>query len=390
MGYHVSKALPVTQHYVEAFGREPEHVASAPGRIEFIGNHTDYNGGLVLGAAIDRRIWAAIGRRTDRQIHLISTTLGGKLVVDLDNLDRQDEINDWANYPLGVLTMMQREGLKVDVGFNLVVDSTVPLGAGLSSSAALELASAYALAVTYGGDFSKKDLARIGRRAENEFVGMPCGILDQGVSAFAEKDHLVLVNAKDETFDTVPIPAGTRFWIFNSHKKHALVDSLYAARHRECMEARDRLAQYFSIELLADLSPEQVETHKDDLSDVLFRRALHIASEHARVKEMMQQLRAGNLERAGQLLFASHESSRMLFENSTPELDLLVETLKTFPEVYGARLTGGGFGGAVMALTSTRFDRQKAEQVADHYERAFSDRPDILNTETDDGAGILF
>lgn len=386
----MSKSLSVAHFYLEAFGSEPEHVASAPGRIEFIGNHTDYNGGLVLGAAIDRRIWAAIGLRNDREIHLLSTTLKGSLVVDLDRVSRLEGAHDWANYPLGVLVTMQEEGLKVDRGFNLVLDSTVPLGAGLSSSAALELASAYALAAAFQRVFDKKALARIGRRAENEFVGMPCGILDQGVSAFAAKNHLVLINAKDETFDTVPIPAGTRFWIFNSHKKHALVDSLYASRHRECMEARDLLAQFHDIQLLADLTPEQVEAHKAGLPDTLYRRALHITSEHARVKDMMHQLRAGNLDRAGQLLFASHESSRTLFENSTPELDYLVKTLKTFPEVHGARLTGGGFGGAVMALTSRDFDSRLAEQVADRYEAAYSDRPDILNTETDDGAGLIF
>ncbi|MGB0263966.1 MAG: galactokinase, partial [Opitutales bacterium] len=222
--------------FIEAFAAQPEQLAFAPGRIEFIGNHTDYNGGLVMGAAVTEGITVAVGRRSDRKIGLMSEG-SDSVEVSLDALQPLEGAASWTNYPVGVTQVLLEAGMEMPVGYNIAVTSTLPSGAGMSSSAAFELATAYALAAIYGYQADKADFARIGRRAENEFVGMPCGILDQGVSAFGVRNALVRIDCETETFETDAMPEGTHFWIFNSNVKHALVDSAYADRHKECHDA---------------------------------------------------------------------------------------------------------------------------------------------------------
>jgi galactokinase len=226
---------------------------------------------------------------------------------------------------------------------------------------------------------------KIGKHAENNFVGVPCGILDQGVSGFGRKDHLVFIDCRGPVFDTVPMPADAHFWIFNTHTKHALVDGLYAERHRECMEA----AKTLGVNLLVEISPSALAASQAKLSPVAFKRAKHIVEEIARVDAAVHALRAGNLVAVGQLLTASHRSSQSLFENSTRELDFLVDQLVTTPHVYGARLTGGGFGGAVMAMTSGAFGEAEGRSVVAAYEQKFGARPDVLHCQTAAGAEVV-
>jgi len=283
-----------------------------------------------------------------------------------------------------VVSAMPRFGLKAPDGFDMLVMSDLPTGAGLSSSAALELSSGLAFLALTRQRLPKETLVKMGRDAENRFVGVPCGILDQGVSGFGKKDRLVWIDCRGPKFATVPLPGGAQFWIFNTHAEHALVDGLYSARHKSCMAA----AKALKVPLLADATVEQLEATRAKLSDETYRRARHVIEEIARVNATVSALRARNLKKVGQLLLASHESSRTLFENSTKELDFLVETLAKTPHVYGARLTGGGFGGAVMALTSKKFGRVQAKRVAAAYARRFGHAPDILNTKTGDGAAL--
>ena len=221
--------------FSDVFGSPPEVLGAAPGRIEFIGNHTDYNGGKVLGAAIDRHVKVAVSRRADRQVHLRSVVEPQPVECSLDALRPLESGGLWANYPLGVLVGLMEAGMEVPTGLNLLVTSDLPTGAGLSSSAAIELATAMALCGLHRFSLPREHLVALCRRAENHFVGMPCGILDQGVSCFGEPDHLVLIDCRDLTFTTVPLPPGVHFWIFNTNVKHRLVESLYALRHRECM-----------------------------------------------------------------------------------------------------------------------------------------------------------
>jgi galactokinase len=365
-------------------GRAPEVLAQAPGRIEFIGNHTDYNGGTVLGAAIDRGVWVAVARRADGLRRFASDQRGQIISVPALQTGKLSGPRSWANYPLGVLAAFPHFGLQVPAGFDYLALSNLPPGAGLSSSAAIELSSALAFAELVGERPARETLVKAARHAENHFVGVPCGILDQGVSGFGKKDHLVFIDCRGPRFETVPLPGGAHFWIFNTHTKHALVDGLYAARHRECTEA----AKALGVALLVEVSPAALADGLGKLSPVAGRRARHIVEEIARVDATVVALRRRDLATVGKLLTASHRSSQTLFENSTAELDFLVDTLGAAPHVFGARLTGGGFGGAVMALTAAEFGETEARLVATAYAGRFGPSPDILHTQTGDGAAL--
>jgi galactokinase len=364
------------------YGRPPQILTRAPGRIEFIGNHTDYNGGTVLGAAIDRSVWVALASRDDDRWRFATDQRDTVIEVQGGDFPKQAGAASWVNYPLGVLEALHSFNLNAPRGFDYLAASNLPVGAGLSSSAAIELASGLAFLAATNQSPPRETLVRIGRHAENHFVGVPCGILDQGVSGFGRKDHLVYIDCRGPRFDTVPLPAGAHFWIFNTHTKHALVDGLYAARHRECMEA----AQALGVAQLVDATPAMLAAANSKLTPVAAKRARHVIEEIGRVAATTAALRANDLATVGRLLVASHRSSQMLFENSTPELDLLVDTLVAAPHVYGARLTGGGFGGAVMALTSADFSERSARGVADVYAMKFAAAPDILHAQTADGA----
>ena len=367
------------------FGGAPEIIARAPGRIEFIGNHTDYNGGKVLGAAIDRGVWVALARRADGQRQFASDQRTDMVAMAADKIEKYSGAQSWVNYPLGVLAALPGFGLRVPAGFDYLAMSDLPLGAGLSSSAAIELASGLAFLEATGEQPPRETLVKIGKHAENNFVGVPCGILDQGVSGFGRRDHLVFIDCGGPRFDTVPLPAGAHFWIFNTHTKHALIDGLYAARHRECMAA----ARTLGVALLVEVPSSALVGAEKKLEPVAFKRAKHVVEEIARVDATVGALRRGDLAAVGALLTASHRSSQTLFENSTAELDFLVDSLAATAHVYGARLTGGGFGGAVMALTDGAFGGTEANGVVAAYAKKFGARPDVLHCQTAAGAEVI-
>ncbi|HEY0945555.1 MAG TPA: galactokinase [Opitutaceae bacterium] len=376
----------LTALFQKVYGRAPEVITRAPGRIEFIGNHTDYNGGTVLGAAVNHGVWVALARRTDGERRFFSEfSSDGLVTLPVGGLQKQTGPSNWVNYPLGVIAALPAFGLRAPEGFDYVAASDLPTGAGLSSSAAIELASALAFLTATNQQPSRETVVKVGRHAENNFVGVPCGILDQGVSGFGKKDHLVFIDCRGPRFDTVPMPADAHFWIFNTHTKHALVDGFYAARHRECMEA----AKALGVGLLVEATPAALEAAKSALSPDAFKRARHVIEEIARVDATVAALKTGDIAAVGRLLTASHRSSQQLFENSTPELDFLVDMLAAIPNVHGARLTGGGFGGAVMALTSGAFSGAQATAVANAYAEKFGEKPDVLHMQTGDGAQVI-
>ena len=367
-------ALPLAQRL-----NNPDVYASAPGRVEFIGNHTDYNGGWVLGATIDRRVAVGLSRREDDGVTLESDGGVPSVRVSLGEVEAQTEKRTWANYVLGVLSVLREEGLDVGTGFDLQVRSTLPVGAGLSSSAALELAAAFALNEAYGGGFDRKALALAGQRAENEFVGVPCGFLDQAVVAFGNEDRLVCLNARTEEVSSAPFPARTGLWIFQTHQSHALAEAHYQDRHDESRAAHDRLDGLLGGgEPLADVSPEELVSVKGQLPEVLYRRARHVSTEHRRVEEAVRLLEQEEHEAVGELLFASHESSRTDYENSTEELDFVVDCLRENDQVLGGRLTGGGFGGAAMAWTREAFGEADARAVQEAYADRFGEDLGVL------------
>lgn len=376
------------QKFRAHYGTEPAAVAFAPGRIEVIGNHTDYNGGPVIGAAIDRGVWVAVAPRTDRRVRLRTTLADGRrdeVVQAAGRPERCPGEAAWANYPLGVIAAFSHFGLRPPGGFDLLAASDLPVGAGLSSSAAFELATALALLGLTGQGCPPGRLAEIGRHAENHFVGVPCGILDQGVSAHGRAGHVVLVDCAALRFEPLPLGQGLEFWVFNTHTKHALVDGLYAERHRECLAA----AAALGVARLAEVSPEQLTRERQRLAPDLWARASHVVSEIGRVGEATGALRAGQAEKLGQLLAQSHDSSRHSFHNSTPELDFLVERLMQLPGVLGARLTGGGFGGAVLALTKAGFQADTTQALCADYAQRFGGRLEPMRLRAADGARLV-
>lgn len=369
------------------FGRRPEVITVAPGRVEFIGNHTDYNGGPVIGAALDRSVYVAIASRPDHTRCFASPGSGGYAHVTLadSELDRQTGAKAWINYPLGVLRAMEAFGLQPPQGFDFLVLSTLPTGSGLSSSAALELASALAFLETTGQPHTSEMIAKLGRHAENHFVGVPCGILDQSVSAFGQRNHLVLVDTQTGQCSTIAVPGDLRLWIFNTHTKHSLIDGLYAERHAECRQAAGALG----VKQLADADRGLLDECKDRLPKKLLNRATHVILEIERVQGVVYALKAGDLRQMGSLLTASHRSSQHLFENSTAELDFLVDALEAAPGVLGARLTGGGFGGALLAATGTGFAATDADRVTAAYRDRFGAESQAFAVEIGRGARVL-
>lgn len=362
------------QAYLEYM--EGSVAAFAPGRIEFLGNHLDYNGGLVLGAAIDAGIYALATPRKDTSVRLFSESFEDAVVeTNLSDFSRLEGKQSWANYCLGVLKVMQDAEMAPLSGFSLTLTTNLPVSVGLSSSAALELATALVFSQLAGQELNRKDLVKFCRKAENEFVGMPCGILDQATSAFGKKDHLVLIDCKTESVSSLPMPAESQLWIFDSGIKHDLIDSHYATRNEECQEALRLIRKLEpSLTCLAQAGEKLVE--KANLTGQIRKRALHVVREQERVLSFQKGLSENaRLRDLGGLLTDSHHSSSELFENSCPELDALVQSLVGHDQVLGARLTGGGFGGAVLAWTTTEFQQTDTDMIANSYEKQFGHRP---------------
>lgn len=377
----------IVELFKRRYGCLPEVLGYAPGRIEIIGNHTDYNGGSVLGAALNYGIDVALVRSSDDNFHFVSEAVESEVVVSRNSLVPLVGDFAWANYPLGIVKIMMEEGLPVSEGVNFYATSSIPLGTGLSSSAALELSTAYAILKLNGLELDRKKIIHLCRRAENEFVGMPCGILDQGVSAFGRTDCLVHIDCFAETFSNVSMPKECRFWVVNSQKMHKLVESKYSERYQECQNAFKILKRgQPEAKCLAQIPPLLVRKRRNKLGEVLYKRALHVTEETRRVETAMDALKMGDLCALGKLLTDSHRSSRDLFENSSPELDFLVDSLTDFPGVYGARLIGGGFGGSVMALTDDNFNHSvEIEKLAALYSKEFG--IDLTHFDSRPGSG---
>lgn len=327
----------------------------APGRVELLGNHTDYNEGVVLSAAIDRGVTLTGERTGSSLVSLCSSTLGQTFEADATALSPSKD-HEWSNYLVGVLDVYQKNGLPVG-GFRAEIQSNLPLGAGLSSSAALEVSTAMLLQKLFGLNVDRLQIAKMCRRAENEFVGVNCGLLDQASSAFGKAGHAIYLDCRAETVETCPFPDGVELLITQCGVPHRLAGGEYNERRLQCFDAAARLG----AKALRDVTSAQLEAAKATLPELSYKRAAHVVGENERVFTGIQLLRSGDVKGFGALMFASHESSRVNFENSTPELDMLVEIVRELPGVLGSRLTGGGFGGATVTL----LERDKAKSIAE-------------------------
>ncbi len=318
--------------------------AYAPGRAELLGNHTDYNEGFVLALAVDRGTTITGQVRNDRMIRLHSRELDKTESISFDHL-LAEKVADWSRYTLGVVDQFRRNELPLG-GFDAEISGNLPLGAGLSSSASLENATVLFLLKAFGGKLEPLQIAKFSQMAEHDFVGVRCGLLDQIASLMSKAAHTTFIDCRTFQVDHLPLSDKVSVIIANSGVKHALVEGEYNQRREDCEAA----ARELGVKALRDVSLEQLQSYKSRMSDRIYHRALHIVGENERVQLGATALRQGDLAQFGELMFASHESSQANFENSCPELDQLVAAARRTSGVFGARLSGGGFGGATINL----------------------------------------
>ncbi len=364
----------------------------APARVNLIGEHTDYNGGHVFPCALTFNTYVAAAKRTDGKIRLYSLNFEktGLVEADINHL-AHDPKQDWANYPLGVFWAMQRRGLPFDGGADMLFWGDVPLGAGLSSSASIELAAAVALNTLFGFGLPQTELAKIGQEAENKFVGMNCGIMDQFASAMGKKDHAILLDCNTLHYEYAPLDLqGVSILICNTNKPHNLIESKYNERRAQSEHALKQLQSKLDINALGELTEEAFEQNKELITDLVERkRAKHAVYENRRTLLAAQKLAQGDLEAFGKLMNASHISLRDDYEVTGKELDAMAEAAWQQEGVLGARMTGGGFGGCVVALVKNEHVENFKQNVARLYQAATGYRPDFYAASAGDGAREL-
>lgn len=374
--------MNISTAFETTFGRKPEVVAQAPGRVNLIGEHIDYSDGFVLPFAIDSVTKCAIARRADQLIRISSAQRANKVVeISLSDVSAKSG-TDWSRYVLGVVW-----ALNIDSGLDILIDGQVPLGAGLSSSAALECSVAKALNHLFNLEKSDSDLARITQRAENEYVGVPCGIMDQSVSLMAKAGYALLLDCRDLSTQHIPVDfagAGLRLLIVDTRAHHALVDGGYAERRASCESAVAKLG----VKSLRDVSMETLTANKNLLTEVEFKRARHAVTEIARVQAAVTKLKEKDFPALGTLINQSHNSLRDDYTVSCPELDLTVDTALQ-NGALGARMVGGGFGGSAIAL----INESDAGRISQAIEKAFAEAkfkaPRFFDSLPSDGAKVI-
>ncbi len=382
------RASYLRTRFHQVFGREAATVVRAPGRVNLIGEHTDYNDGYVLPIAIDRSILVAAAPRDDRRVVLHSLDFDEGAQFSLDDIRRAAE-GHWSNYERGVALYLQERGVTL-TGLEAVITGDVPIGSGLSSSAAVEVVTAYAFQVLSGFDLSRVEMALICQRAENRFVGMNCGIMDQFISALGQRDRALLIDCRSLDYELVPIPAGVKIIVCDTGVRRGLVDSEYNARRQECEEGVRTLGEHLpGVKALRDVSVSQFERYKDELPKVVRRRCRHVINENDRVLRGVEALKKGDLAGFGQLMNESHISLRDDYEVSCRELDIMVEAAWAIEGTYGSRLTGAGFGGSTVSLVADEAVETFQTQVAEAYQAATGLKPQIYVCRAEEGASEI-
>ena len=375
----------ITEWFRAKFGSTPR-LYRAPGRVNLIGEHTDYNDGFVMPAAIGFYCWAAIAPRNDRQLHVFSREFREDVEIDLSSGAVRPS-HTWSDYPAGVAVQLQKAGFPL-IAANVLIHGEVPLGAGLSSSASIEAATAMALAETSRCAIDRGELARICQRAETDFVGMKCGIMDQFISLCGRKGHALMLDCRSLQFELISIPDSAKLVICNTGVKHKHAGGEYNRRREECEAAVSALKQALpSIHALRDVRKEDLDRHRTLLTEVALKRARHVVSENARVLDAAAALRAGDLLKVGAAMNESHKSLRDDYEVSCAELDLMVDLAHQQQGVYGARMTGGGFGGSTVNLVDARHADAFAKNIGKAYQAETNLAAPIYVCDPVDGAG---
>lgn len=380
--------------FAELFGdSEGARFYFSPGRVNLIGEHTDYNGGHVFPCALTLGTYGAARKREDNKIHFYSMNLNSFGVVEasLDDLTNKKEYN-WANYPLGVVWAFKEKGHTITSGFDMVIWGNIPNGSGLSSSASLEVLTGVILTDLFEiKDLSMTDLALIGQYSENNFNGCNCGIMDQFAVAMGKKDHAIFLDTSDLSYEYAPcILDGAKIVITNSKVKHSLVDSAYNDRRNECAAALKALQSELDIQALGDLTPEEFEAHKSLIKDeIQLQRAKHAVYENQRTIDAVTALKAGDIERFGKLMNQSHISLRDDYDVSCEEIDILVDLAWKIPGVLGSRITGGGFGGCTVSIVKDESVDTFIETIGKTYLEKVGHEAEFYTVDIGEGASRL-
>ena len=368
----------VIDAFREKFNETPAHIVRAPGRVNLIGEHTDYNDGFVMPMAIDRAVWIALRPRQDKKVRLYSIDFNTWGEFGLNNLAKA---KGWLEYPKGVAWALQEEGYNLS-GWEGVITGDVPRGSGLSSSAALELATARAFFEVSEFLWDEKKMALVGQKCENDFVGANTGIMDQLISAAAQEGLALLIDCRNLELQTTSLPFDTVVVVMDTMTRHSHTDSGYNERRGQCEKAAD----FFGVKALRDVSLEQFEIRADELDDVVRRRARHVITENARTLEAAEAMREGDALRLGKMMNASHDSLRDDFEVTNDALNIMVECSREQVSCYGARMTGGGFGGCAVALVEADGVEDFVKKVSDCYENKTLQEPQLYICEATKGA----
>lgn len=380
--------------FAELFGdSEGARFYFSPGRVNLIGEHTDYNGGHVFPCALTLGTYGAARKREDNKIHLYSMNLDSFDVVEasLDDLTNKKEYN-WANYPLGIVWAFKEKGHTITSGFDMVIWGNIPNGSGLSSSASLEVLTGVILTDLFEiKDLSMTDLALIGQYSENNFNGCNCGIMDQFAVAMGKKDHAIFLDTSDLSYEYAPcVLDGAKIVITNSKVKHSLVDSAYNDRRNECAAALKALQSELDIQALGDLTPEEFEAHKSLIKDeIQLQRAKHAVYENQRTIDAVTALKAGDIESFGKLMNQSHISLRDDYDVSCEEIDILVDLAWKIPGVLGSRITGGGFGGCTVSIVKDESIDTFIETIGKTYLEKVGHEAEFYTVDIGDGASRL-
>ena len=380
--------------FAELFGdSEGARFYFSPGRVNLIGEHTDYNGGHVFPCALTLGTYCSARKREDNKIHFYSMNLDSFGVVEasLDDLTNKKEYN-WANYPLGVVWAFKEKGHTITSGFDMVIWGNIPNGSGLSSSASLEVLTGVILTDLFEiKDLSMTDLALIGQYSENNFNGCNCGIMDQFAVAMGKKDHAIFLDTSDLSYEYAPcVLDGAKIVITNSKVKHSLVDSAYNDRRNECAAALKALQSELDIQALGDLTPEEFEAHKSLIKDeIQLQRAKHAVYENQRTIDAVTALKAGDIESFGKLMNQSHISLRDDYDVSCEEIDILVDLAWKIPGVLGSRITGGGFGGCTVSIVKDESVDTFIETIGKTYLEKVGHEAEFYTVDIGDGASRL-
>jgi galactokinase len=358
--------------FQDLFGHTPELVVQAPGRVNLIGEHTDYNGGFVLPMAIPQQTHVELRRRADRLVRAFSVNKSRQGEVREFTLGQEAQDKSWLDYVKGVAHVLRNEGHALS-GFELRIFSEVPLGSGLSSSASLDVAILRALRQAFSLPLDDVRLAVLGQKVETDFVGAPVGVMDPMAASIAGQGTALFLDTRDLRFERVPLPAGMDPIVINSGVAHNHAAGDYRVRRAEC----ERAAELLGVQQLRDLSEADLPRAMQ-LPEPLGRRVRHVVTENARVLAAVNALRSGDARQLGTLFYASHDSQRLDYEVSVPEIDLLVDLARADADVYGARLTGGGFGGSVVMMARAGTGAAVAARIAESYAPRSGKRPTVL------------